>query len=283
MKNTNYDYILEKYNIENYNKNNKPSSYILELFALDNYPLLYNKSVEIQEYFGINKTIYGIKKKNNKFSLEYYFYYYNENTRHNIENIQKFLNYKNKININNKYYLLSFEINDNNLDNVEEINAYYTKSDCKCDNIGLYHDIFEICDTCLTCFNFSYNIKNNKKIFKNTYKFFFKKNDYLLVDYIKSLFKDNVNINDILKPYCLNYKKSICVSQKPNNIGFYISQIPFDDFILFLNDTNFDASLTEKIIKNKDKLSYLLFDIGFDITIENNSIKYNKLSFYGVL
>jgi hypothetical protein len=82
----------------------------------------------------------------------------------------------------------------------------------------------------------------------------------------------------------MSCKKSICITKKPNKIGFYFSLLPFDDFILFLKHSNFNKKLYNKLLLNKNKLTYLLFDIGFDIKINiDNSITYTKLSFYGIL
>ncbi len=46
----------------------------------------------------------------------------------------------------------------------------------------------------------------------------------------------------------------------------------------------FNNEFCNNLINNKDKLSYLLFDIGFDIIIkEDNIILFTKVSFYGIL
>ena len=289
MNNTNYDYIYEKYDtkyIENYHY---PSSYIFEIFTKNNYKKIYDETIKIQKYFGINKTVYGIKKVNNEYIFEYYYYYPNENKLNTVTDIFKFFNIHNNINnnnINNNYYLVSFELDANMPHNLNDINIYYSLNNCNHNLNVYYHNIFSICQKCLTCMNKTYNIKTNTIIDKNIYKFFFRNNSTLeeIFNYTQILIGKDVDLNIICTPYLLSCKKSICISKKPKTIGFYFSLIPFDDFIIFLEKMNFDTKLSYTLINNKNKLSYLLFDIGFDIMIkEDNSIIFTKLSFYGIL
>jgi hypothetical protein len=288
-KNTNYNYVYDEYNIPNniINLNtNKPSSYIFEIFTKDKYKNIYNHSIQVQKYFGINKTVYGIKKRNNSFSFEYYYYYPSENKLHNIDYILKFLN-KKKENDFKRYYLISYEITEDNtnLNDINELNIYHTIDNCIHNSNINYHNS-EICRKCLKCYNNTWNIKTNELVKKNTYKFFLRKistNDEI-IEYTKNIINKNIDYNEILYPYINTFTNSICVTEKPTSIGFYHSGIPLDNLIIFLERTQFDKKITEEIKKNKNNLNYLLFDIGFDINVnEKNEIIYTKLSIYGIL
>ena len=282
--NTNYDYIYEKYNIKYISNDCYPSSYIFEIFTKNNYIDIYNKTVEIQNFFGINKTVYGIKKINNEYFFEYYYYYKNENILNNITNIFKFFNINMRDNFDN-YYLVSFELNKNTPNNINEINIYYPVNNCGHNTPIYFHNIY-ICKKCIICMNKTFNIKSNTSENKNIYKFFLRKtstNDEIF-NYTKTLIGKNIDINIIFPPYLLSCEKSICVTKKPKAIGFYFSLIPFDDFIIFLEKTNFDNKLVTKLLYEKSKLSYLFFDVGFDIKVnDDNKIIFTKLSFYGIL
>ena len=287
LKNTNYDYTFEKYYINN-NKNCYPSSYIFEIFTKNKYNNIYNQTIKIQKYFGVNKTVYGIKKVKDEYLFEYYYSYYNENKLHNIQNIFKLFKINNRINFEN-YCLISFELINNNIielsQNINEINIYYLLNNCNHKTPILFHN-FTICKQCLSCMNKTYNINNNTIIDKNIYKNFPRNTSNLteIYNYTKTLIGNDVDLNLIFTPYLLSCKKNICVAKKPNSIGFYFSLVPFDDFIIFLEKSNFNEELRYKLIENNNKLSYLLFDIGFDIIIkEDNNIIFNKLSFYGIL
>ena len=285
LNDTNYDYIYEKYDIKNIDNSYYPSSYIFEIFTKNKYNKIYNQTIKIQKHFGINKTVYGIKKINNEYVFEYYYYYENENKLNNVDNCFKLFNIDNEINFEN-YYLASFELNENRPTNINEINIYYTANNCNHKNLADFHKKFLICRECLTCMNKTYNIKNDSIISKNIYKFFFREDSTLteIYDYTKKLIGKNVDLNIIFTSYLLTCKKSICITKKPETIGFYFSLIPFDDFIIFLEKTNFNNELRHNLLCKKNKLDYLLFDIGFDIKInDDNSIIFTKLSFYGIL
>ena len=283
LHNTNFDYILEKYNTI-IKKTDYPSSYIYEIFVSSSFKNILTNALKIQKYFGVNKTVYGIKKVNNEYFFEYY-YYPNENIKHNLLNILNFFKIKKNINLKN-YYMVSFELKNNDVNKLEELNIYYTKNNCNHNNIKKFHNEFMICRKCAECYNITLNILSNKLIKKNTYKFFFRhlSSNEEIFNYTKSIIKKNIDLTKIFSDNLLSCKKSICVTQKPNSYGFYFSLLPFDNFIKFIEDTNFNNEFSKNLINNKDKLSYLLFDIGFDIIIkEDNSILLTKVSFYGVL
>jgi len=284
LHNTNFDYILEKYdtNIKTFYY---PSSYIYEIFVSSNFKNILDNTIKLQKYFGVNKTVYGIKKVNDEYFFEYYYYYPNENNKHNLLNILNFFNIKKNINLKN-YYLVSFELKNSDVNKLEELNIYFTKNDCNHNKPINYHNDFIICKECLECYNVTLNILSNKLEYKNNYKFFYRKSSYNeeIFNYAKSIIKKNIDLTKIFSANLLSCRKSICITQKPNSYGFYFAGLPFDNFIKFIEDTNFNNEFCNNLINNKDKLSYLLFDIGFDIIIkEDDSILFTKVSFYGIL
>jgi hypothetical protein len=281
-KNTNFNYIYERYTV-NFKTNYLPSSYIFELFTKKNFYKIYKKTCEIQKYFGVNKTVYGIKKKNNKYMFEYYYYYSNYFDKHTIKNVFNFFNISTKFNFEN-YYLISFELQEHDLQ-LEELNIYETYVNCNCNKLKKYSDVFDICSNCLECKNFSYNVKSDEITEKNIYKFFYRNanDDKDIFEYSKTLFGNNINLELIYKPYLLTFNTSICITKKPDCIGLYFCSITYNNFIEFLKEKNFNDELVLKLVQNSDNLSYLMFDVGFDVVITNNNITFTKLSFYGIL
>jgi hypothetical protein len=281
-KNTNCDYELEEYDAI-ITDDCYPSSYIFEMFTKNNYKNIYDNSIKIQEHFGVNKTVYGIKKINDVFKFEYYYYYENENNLHSIESILKLFNKKKEYN-NPDYCLVSFELND--VFDINELNIYYLEDSCQHNDIYHHHDKFKVCKTCLTSYNITWNIESDKVIKKNTYKFFFRRlsKDEEIFNYARSLLGDNVDLGKIFKDYLMTCRKNICITKKTNNnYGFYFARLSFDNFIRFLIDVEFDKEFTDNLLEVKENLSYLLFDIGFDFVIENNDVVFTKYSFYGIL
>ena len=229
-KYTNYNYINEPYNAI-MTEDDLPSSYIFEIFTKNNFPKIYEKTCELQKYFGVNNIVFGIKKKDNKYTFEYYLYYCNYNEKHKIQNVFDFFNISQNINFEN-YYLISFELEENNL-NLEELNIYNTLVKCNCKKLVKYNEAFNICYNCLECANVSYDIKLNKIINKNIYKFFYRDrtNNNDVLEYSKTLFGNDVNLELIFKLYLLTCDTSICITKKTNCIGLYFSSITFDNFI----------------------------------------------------
>jgi hypothetical protein len=80
----------------------------------------------------------------------------------------------------------------------------------------------------------------------------------------------------------MSFDTSICITQKPNCIGLYFSSLTYDNFMIFLKEMEFDEDLIENLTKIRNKISYLMFDVGFDVIIIGNNINYTKISFYGI-
>jgi hypothetical protein len=67
-----------------------------------------------------------------------------------------------------------------------------------------------------------------------------------------------------------------------NSFLYFLNEILQNNtFNLFNNFIYFD--IFDNLLENKENLSYLLFDIGFDFVIENNDVVFTKYSFYGIL
>ena len=286
LRRTNYDYILEEYPVDS-KIYHYPSSYIFKLFTQSKYPTIYQKAIQLQKYFGVNKTVYGIKKSNDAFSFEFYYYYPNENSLHTISNIGTCFSLPiSEDTIQDKhYYLASFDINPHAPNTITDLNLYYTLNDCSHNSPYNYHS-HTICQTCKMTRNITYNTQNQSIVDKNVYKFFYKDSPVEeIYDYTRSLLNQDVDMKLMFPPYLMNFKKAVCVSSKPGGaIGLYFNLVPFYDFITFLNKTKFSETLEAALIQDRHRLSYLLFDIGIDITvIDFNTIEIRKVAFYGIL
>jgi hypothetical protein len=282
---SNKDYVYEKYNVVDVGTQ-KPTSYIFKTFTQHEYPGVYEKAIQIQNFFGVNKTVYGIKKHNNKFTFEFYYYYPKENPLNTLTNICKFLKLPISDDIveNKDYSMVSFDIDPNNTDIIRDLNVYYTLNDCD-HNSSYNHHSHPVCTICKMVRSVTYSVDTGITTDKNVYKNFFKNEPHVerdIFEYTRSLLQQDVDMNLLFPKYLMNFKKSVCVSSKPGGtIGLYFNLIPFEDFITFLHETKFSKTL-ERELTNES--SNLLFDIGIDIrVIDYNNIEINKIAFYGIL
>ena len=75
--------------------------------------------------------------------------------------------------------------------------------------------------------------------------------------------------------------KVICISSKRNANGIYYHGINIEQFLFFLKEFNYSSELINFVNENKNKLDYILFDVGFDYSIKNDNLVIKKSGFYG--
>jgi hypothetical protein len=278
LESHNYDYIYEPYNIT-LKHHYKPSSLIFENFCnINNNNKMLSHCKKIQDYFGINRTVYGIKKVGNEYSFEFYYYYPNKYQNNSFDNILKFNNIPIS-KIPEDSYLTAFSLDTNCA--LKSVNVYYAANNCDHIKKRKYNG-YMICTDCLETESYKYDNENIKK--ENLYKFFYIMNNECkkAYDYLNSLHNSNCgpSLSDqIFKVPC---KKSICVTIKPDSIGLYFSQVEINSFIYALSFFEYPQKFINYIITNKDNYEHLLFDIGYNFKIDNDKIIYTKSSFYGI-
>lgn len=72
------------------------------------------------------------------------------------------------------------------------------------------------------------------------------------------------------------------VANKPLNDGAYFSRIGVDALIRFLREFSYPAELVDFAITNRDQLSHLLFDVGYDYRVADGRVVFGKSSIYNV-
>lgn len=281
-----YDYILTKYEPQRpLNKNDLPSSIIFEWAA--SYKTIF-EAQKSQNFFGVNKTVYGITQNTEYLDYELYYYYPLLHSKHTLSSILNFLSNTQPTNFipSKNHYLTSFKINSSNKS--KDIDVYVTDLSCvdkHRDHIISGYGEYAYCKICRSAKKIS--LYSNKQ--ENSYSFFEKKNDAnIFVQQLsvkmwnKTLSLDNVIDSDLLKS-----KRSgmICISAKPDNtMGIYFSRINIYDTVLFLKKNNFNMKILNKIEKNINRFTHLLFDVGYNIKYETeNGLVIKKKGFYGIL
>ncbi len=275
-----------------YNKDVKmPSSQILkwmyESYEVPN--VIYDYTYDIQNEMGINKTIWSMKKTEDKVNWEYYFYGLNPNSDRTTKDLYK---YNKKLHINNYYNKIHKKYFPKEDINITELNKYENKLiiysvdvepkyfiDKKIGNIDIYlhegsNENIEMPYHC-SCNSFNNNIKlkgdtniyimndkNQRNIVYNTLKKYTDNpNEILLNNWEKII---NISLCDKIYSNCISI----------NYFGFDI-----DTFIMFLNKHNYNKQLIQNVIKNKDNLKTQSFEISEDYN--KDTLQVVKTTIYG--
>jgi len=263
-----YDYVLAKYSPIKETRNKLRISNILFKSFKENPKNqdFFNIVGKIRNEIGLNQTVWGIKNFEKNLKWEFYFYrHYNKNI--NLRNLIKIFNkyFKVedlKIDENLNYVMFSFDIDENKI--IKETHIYFEK---------FFLNSFQA---------WSYQLSSQNIEFENHYEFF---NSVQYKDIVKKIMSSpfitsKINISQILYPELMECK-SICIASKRNVNGVYFQGININQFLFFLKEFNYPTYLVEFIEKNQNLLDYILYDIGFDYSINNNKLFIKKSGFYG--
>jgi len=228
---------------------------------------------KICKTLGINKTVWGVKKRDSRFSWEFYFYNYNkENPEISITNLKKCLSPEFSLPVYPReewdYFMFSFET----------------------DEVGFRRNKINGCDIYTTdktrrMSGFSFHLYKDQVNFKNIYKFYSSDERGMLKNIMRKNFTA-MQVSKILFPF--NIKGTICLAKKnvldktPRTYGIYFNRVDIDSFLYFLQQFQYPSKLIKFVKKNKYKLNHFLYDIGFDFKVKNDNISYIKSGFYGL-
>jgi hypothetical protein len=280
-----FDYRLLKYKQQRpYCKNDMPSSTLFEWIVPQE---ISQKASKAQDFFGINRTVYGVTQANDgAIDYELYYYYPNLYPKHSLATIINFLNIK-PAPIYRKYneqYLTSFKIG---LDKQQPlIDVYETNLSCSHEHSSYIKKLYKgfyICTKCLSCTKTALDNEHEK----NYYSLFYNRDGIgqHIENITTQLWNKRYNVTDIIPADLLEYEHdTICIAVKPNNtIGIYFSRISALCMFKFLKKYNFNIDFTKKLLLNINSFTHLLFDIGYNVKLDSQTKPFiSKLGFYGV-
>lgn len=275
-----YSYVLIKYpykQINNFDGFSLFNSYLSTIFPKYKHHIE-NVNNTIFEEIGKNKTVWGFQFNldTQEVDIEYYFYrgpprWSNNDNRHVMDTLSNIFNKHyvfNIVSVKTDFYpgMISIDIPLTKDSNINKIDIYNIK-----DPFSGY------------CIEYS---KDCIK-YKNTYKFFID-NDYL--KYINELGIPESCI--LLKTRKWTF--SICIAKKINgNYCIYFSGITINQILEFIEIIQKYNKVKKKtltkvlnkfikpIADNLHNMKYMLFDIGYDFTIDdNNQPEIHKLGIY---
>lgn len=293
-----YDYAYQPIT---FNKNkNMNTSYLFKNLIQSIHPSKYSHDIalKMQNTFGVNHSVWGLKKVGNNYNYEFYIYYRHLYPMHTIENLLSLFGKKMKHKIPGEdYYLLSFDtpkIKDETGHNPDptEINVYYGHIGCKHVNDQvLWKGFYKLCKFCKNTKNISLNIDTGIITPKNVYVGILMDEDSPFERTIKTVrdfsiekFAKEPDYELIVPQYLMKCKKSVCIGIKPDSIGIYFSLITIDDFIQFLKQHQFTEALINHMIANKNNVyQYTLFDVAYNFKIKDGKTVITKSSFCGII
>jgi hypothetical protein len=249
----------------------------LALYDLCFAELIHNTINAILPIIGVQETVWGLKKRETGYSVEFYFYgdaYMQTKVSTLLEKYFKFNPHK-TIPTNPGLFMTSLEISSNLIkpENLEEVQYYLRSVLTKKEYSG----------------GFSYSLtKTGLLTRQNAYNFFDlpEHQSQFLHDVKNSFFTDfsQVSLQNVINESFLKCKTA-CHSYKTQSDGLYFSRIGLETFLIFLKQFEYPEPFIEYIRQEQAHYAYLLFDIGYDYYSppNNSGVAFPKSSFYGFI
>ncbi len=236
---------------------------------------LFEVTQAIRHGFGAFNTVWGVKKRGDELSWEYYFYDYDRLDR--TSSISRFLQVtapyfdcRLVAQEGRPYFMFSVDLDDALLSRdrlLDEINIYMG-------NVGS-----EVSS------GICYSQTEAGLRMDNLYYFFDAKRqwDDIVGKAACSAHLDlpELQIKQILWPELVDCQ-TIVVANKKYCEGLYFSRITVDQLLLFMKRLAYPTDLVLFIEKNRNRLDHMLYDVGIDYVMESGSIVPIKSAYYGV-
>ena len=264
-----YDYCLGRYiPATEYVGKLGSANLAYHFFHFMNYDVrFFELASRIRHIFGSNRTVWGIKKIDDRFFMELYFYNWGRGkegptvTRF-LESLEMFFSSGIQVDESLNYHMFSVDLMPQYLSRRElpEIHVYIDYS--------------------------GYLFTQNEISHENYYSFYSPQKE--LSSLIRSIEKSafvtfkKIDLKEILIPRFLDCGR-ICRAHKKHSDGIYFSRIKLDQFLFFLEKFDYPSFLISFIEDRRSLFDHLLFDIGYDYTMENKELRITKSGYYGTL
>ncbi len=246
-----YDYCHKEYDPKN-----SPVGKLISEDILKSCPenkLLMELSPLLKRHLGKNSTIWGLKKKEDTYFWELYFYLHDITPKEVFNALSPMMNLP-SLRKDLPYFMISID-----LDDTEGYHMYF--------NGGA-----------------SYFLGKDSIELENYYRFYRPKEDLktMLNELGRSAHSQIKDKTRILRPELIRCHRS-CLAYKRTCDGVYFSRIDIDQFMHFLDEFEYPEHLKRFIRLNRHLLDHQLFDVGFDYTAKKGEISIIKSGFYGTI
>jgi hypothetical protein len=285
-----FDVNFDRYYPEGIHTDSQNSSHLLgltiELTSLEQSVAVLAK--DIQLHFGCGTTVWGVKYKDKKFFVEFYFFRETAGIKsprvvypkHSFSEVRKFT-------------------------------SQTLSTDFRIDDVGIDYGCisFEYRANVFLGLNFydgrmngnhiqatSHFLHVNSVILEsiNTYHAFVgataqEDTASMLVDCFKRKFPDENEYSreiDFGFPYLRCDNRAIYpmgIAEKSDSVGLYYSELTIEDFLRFLTYHEYPLDFIEGVKRKANNLSHMKFDVGVDVNIVEDALNVVKSSFFGTL
>ncbi|MBD3315801.1 MAG: hypothetical protein GF344_08450 [Chitinivibrionales bacterium] len=229
----------------------------------------------IRNALGPFKTVWGVKFDGSTLSWELYFYDYRRLEREVsiprvLDALKPFVSCGLVYPETRPYFMFSIDLH-----------TAMVRSESCIEKISIYLGN----PGCMVSSGISYELTKNDLVFNNLYYFFDAKTQ--MEDIVgKAACSAHLDLPTV-RPQTIIWPeladcKCIVVANKRANDGIYFSRITVDRLLYFLRRLSFPPALAAFIENYRDSLDHLLYDVGFDYTMEEGDVKLIKGSYYGV-
>jgi len=225
---------------------------------------------------GQSRTVWGVKRRGETLSWEFYFYDYRRRERERsitkvLEILRPFVACEVRASEDRPYFMFSLDVTDDLLsgrDTLGEVHMYVG-------NVG---------STVSSGICYALTAGRGPRL-ENFYFFFdARRQTKEIVGKVASsahLDASRLHIDQIVWPE-LRDCRVIVVANKQQNDGIYFSGITVDQLLFFLKRTDYPAALVRFIEERRGLLDHLTYDVGLDYRMEGSELVFLKSAYYGV-
>ena len=228
----------------------------------------------IQRGIGSFRSVYGVKRIDERWALEVYVYDYERTSR--VVSVERLVESCGgrlslpTVDRNVPYFMFSFDL---------------TESAAAADGqIGAVHVYVGNPGSDVSS-GIAYEFTQHSRRLENFYFFFdAQQHQREIADKMQcSVWLESwrVPIDELLRPE-LKSCHTICLANKQTCDTIYFSGVNIDQFLFFLNWQHYPADFVAFVSARREQLDHLLFDVGVDYRAINGRIKFVKHGFYGV-
>lgn len=225
---------------------------------------------------GQSRTVWGVKRRGEALSWEFYFYDYRRRERERsitkvLEILRPFLACAVTANERLPYFMFSLDINDDLLAGRRPLNEVhmYVGNVGSTVSSGICYELTPGGGTRLENFYFFFDAKRQTreiagKIASSAY-----------------LDATRFHVDQVVWPE-LRDCRVIVVANKQRNDGIYFSGITVNQLLFFLRRMGYPDALVAFVEKHRGLLDHLTYDVGLDYRMEGDELVWLKSAYYGV-
>jgi hypothetical protein len=225
---------------------------------------------------GQSRTVWGVKRRGETLSWEFYFYDYRRRERERsitrvLEILRPFVGCEVRADERRPYFMFSLDIDDALLTGSRQLGEVhmYVGNVGSTVSSGICYELTPGGGSRLENFYFFFDARRQLKEITGK------------VACSAYLDATRLDLNRILWPELCDCRV-IVVANKQHSDGIYFSGIGVDQLLFFLERMRYPAALRAFVEEHRHLLDHLTYDVGIDYRMEGDELVYLKSAYYGV-